>query len=101
MTKRIAVIFMIQAPLQAEAQCRDMSHSDNQRCWECNASNPFEDGHAQKHNHLRVTGIPLFLQMSLVDRLHDEDDTEDSIDGDNDHATIAKERNDPVIERHF
>ena len=87
--------------LQTEAQCRDMSHSDNQRCGKCNASNPFEDGHAQKHNHLRVTGIPLFPQMSLVDRLHDEDDTEEDIDSDNNHATIGEERIDPSVETHF
>ena len=78
-----------------------MSHDDDQRSRKSNASNPFEDGHAQKHDHLRVTGIPLFLQMSLVDRLQDEGNSEDDIDGDNDHATIGEERNDPVIETHF
>ena len=87
--------------LQTQAQCGHMSHSDDQRCRECNTSNPFEDGHAQKHNHLRVTGIPLFLQMGLVGRLQNECNSEDSIDGDNDHATIGKERNDPVVETHF
>lgn len=88
------------SPLQTEAQCRDMSHDNDQRSKYCNTSNPFENGHAQKHNHLRVTGIPLFLQMSLVDHLQDEDDAEDSIDGDNDHATIVEKRINPSVERH-
>ena len=78
-----------------------MNHSDNQRCWECNSSNPFEDGHDQKHDHFRVTGISLFLQMGLVDRLQDEGNSEDDIDGDNDHATVGEERNNPVVETHF
>ena len=77
-----------------------MSHDDDERSRYCNTSNPFENGHAQKHNHLRVTGIPLFLQMGLVDRLQDESNGKDDIDGDKDHATIGKERIDPVIERH-
>ena len=87
--------------LQTQAQCRDMSHDNDERSRNSNASNPFEDGHAQKHNHLRVTGIPLFLQMGLVDRLHDESNGKDDIDGDNDHATIGEERNNPVVETHF
>ena len=89
------------SPLQTEAQCGDMSHDDDERSRYCNTSNPFENGHAQKHNHLRVTGIPLFLQMGLVDRLHDESNGKDDIDGDNDHATIGEERNNPVVETHF
>ena len=86
--------------LQTQAQCRDMSHDDDERSGYCNTSNPLKNGHAQKHNHLRVTGIPLFLQMGLVDRLQDEGNREDSIDGDNDHATIRKERIDPSVESH-
>lgn len=78
-----------------------MSHDDDERSGNCDASNPLQNGHAQKHNHLRVTGIPLFLQMSLVDRLQDEGNSEDDIDGDNDHATVGEERNNPVVETHF
>ena len=78
-----------------------MNHSDNQRCWECNSSNPFEDGHDQKHDHFRVTDIPLFLEMSLIDHLQGEGNREDSIDGDNDYATIGKEQIDPSVESHF
>lgn len=89
------------SPLQTEAQCRDVSHDNDDRRRKSNTSNPLEDGHAQKHNHLRVAGTPLFLQMSLVDRLHDEGNGKDDIDGDNDHATIVEERIDPSIERHF
>ena len=87
--------------LQTQAQCRDMSHDDDERGRKSNDSNPLEDSHAQKHNHLRVAGIPLFLQMGLVDRLQDECNGKDDIDSDNDHTTIGKERNDPVIETHF
>ena len=78
-----------------------MSHDDDERSGNCDASNPLQNGHAQKHNHLRVTGIPLFLQMSLVDRLQNKSNGKDDIDGDNDHATIVKECIKPIIERHF
>ena len=39
--------------------------------------------------------------MSLIDHLQGEGNREDSIDGDNDYATIGKEQIDPSVESHF